>query len=38
MCGWVGRGIWGTFCMNDIFNFVSGKQSEGKQCRIVVTH
>ena len=35
--GW-GRGLKGTFCMNDIFYFVSGKQKEGKQCRIVVPH
>ena len=39
MCvgGW-GRGLKGTFCMNDIFYFVSGKQREEKQCRIVVPH
>ena len=35
--GW-GRGVWGTFCVNVIFYFVSGKQREGKQSRIVVPH
>ena len=35
--GW-DRGLWGTFCVNNIFYFVSGEQREGKQHRIVVSH
>lgn len=41
VCVWVGgcgRGLRRTFCTNNIFYFVSCKQREGKQCRIVVPH